>query len=293
MQALIIGAGGYIGSRIYHEMKNRKIDVVGTSRKAENNFIKFELGKDEVCNVIKTLKGDDRTAIICAGISNIDRCKSEYETAHWINVTATKELIEGLYLEGFRIVYFSSDQVFDGKKGNYNEGDEVNPINAYGCMKVEVERYLQENVPESCIFRLSKVVDDRQDVKNMFYSWEKQCYQTVYCFKDNLMTCIAMDDVINACILTMQLGLTGVYHLASDQIVIRRRLMDQFFLAMQVANYVIEEKDIEDFGLLEKRPLDTSLNNNKFKYAANYRFISMKELIERYTTNKNERVNRE
>lgn len=62
---------------------------------------------------------------------------------------------------------------------------------------------------------------------------------------------------------------------------------------MQVANYVIEEKDIEDFGLLEKRPLDTSLNNNKFKYAANYRFISMKELIERYTTNKNERVNRE
>lgn len=292
MQVLVIGVEGYIGSRIYQEMQSKKIDVIGTSRKGGGKILQFELGIDEADSIINALEDANKTAIICAGISNIDKCKNEYEIAYYVNVKATKNLIDKLYIAGFQIIYFSSDNVFDGKKGNYSEHDVVNPINAYGCMKVEVEKYLQENIPRACIFRLTKVVDSKQDEKNMFYNWEKHCHQTTYCFKNNLMTCVAMDDVVNACILAIQFELTGIYHLASDKVMKRKMLMELFFSSMQIKNYYIEERDIEDFDLLEKRPLDTSLNNGKFRGVTNYCFLSMKGLIEKYVTNRNVSVNR-
>ena len=53
-------------------------------------------------------------------------------------------------------LHISTDCVFTGKKGNYSEIDEPNPINLYGKQKLAIENYLKANSSDYCILRIAK-----------------------------------------------------------------------------------------------------------------------------------------
>ena len=57
------------------------------------------------------------------------------------------------------IIQLSTDYVFDGKAGQYNENSSVNPINVYGRTKLEAENFLKENSKDSLIIRTNVLYD--------------------------------------------------------------------------------------------------------------------------------------
>lgn len=77
--------------------------------------------------------------IHAAAIADIDRCEREPELARAMNVDLTRAVADSCVASGARLVYLSTDNVFDGERGNYVEADPQSPINEYARTKAESE----------------------------------------------------------------------------------------------------------------------------------------------------------
>ena len=92
------------------------------------------------------------TIIHCASITDVDKCENEYaEKARKVNIMGTHILRTAFHK---RIVYMSTDYVFDGVNGAYKENSPTNPINHYGMTKYMGEQIIKEHkYPEDIIVR--------------------------------------------------------------------------------------------------------------------------------------------
>ncbi len=120
----IIGSDSFTGKHLLSEYRKLYPDCIGTSkRKNTSNGSYFDLLNDEI-NSLKLFETGHKEAVVCAGITKLDRCENERSLAHKINVEATLKLFYDLKNEGVFPIFFSSDNVFDGaKKEGYVESD--------------------------------------------------------------------------------------------------------------------------------------------------------------------------
>ncbi len=289
MQYVVFGATGYIGAYIFQRMVEEGFDVIGTSRREScigDNLILYDILNDNLDNIMSEISYTDRIAIVCIAESNIDRCSVNYIDAYKVNVIRTKELIHELSMEGFRIIFFSSDQVFDGKFGNYTEESERHPINKYGVMKSEMESYLLSNEPNVCILRIPKVVSALRKKQNVLSEWTDRIAEgNIRCIKGNRLSFVSIDDIYNACQLVAEKKLRGLYNIAGDRVYSRAELAHLFFDKLGQNNIEIKECDVKDFPFKDKRPLTLSMSNAKFKTETGYTFESMDSVIDRYIDN--------
>jgi len=94
--------------------------------------------------------------ILSAAYTDVDGCESNQEQAFAVNRDGAIHAANAARQMGVRLIFLSTDYVFDGKKGTpYEVGDPRNPINVYGRTKAEAEVRLLEILPECCIVRTS------------------------------------------------------------------------------------------------------------------------------------------
>lgn len=93
-----------------------------------------------------------------AAMAGIDACQANPVQARRVNAEIAKGLADLCSRHGARLIFVSTDNVFDGKSGGYAEDDPVSPINYYGRTKVEGERAVRESLPDSAVARLSLVM---------------------------------------------------------------------------------------------------------------------------------------
>lgn len=92
-----------------------------------------------------------------AAMTNVDECERKPDVAHEINSVGTKNVVLAAQEQSARVLYVSTDYVFDGKKpGEYSEDDEPRPINVYGETKLEGERHVA-SAPSNLVVRTSWV----------------------------------------------------------------------------------------------------------------------------------------
>lgn len=288
MQYVVLGATGYIGSYIFEQLKNNGFNVTGTSRRIDNEekMVIFDILNDNISSLLSEITDADRMAIVCIAESNIDRCYENYSNAYRINVTRTKELIHELSAEGFQVIFFSSDQVFDGRMGNYTEESERHPINQYGMMKSEIEQYLLSYESKVCILRIPKVVSTLRKRQNVLSDWtDKIDVGNVCCIKGNRLSFLSINDIYQVCLLVAEKELTGLYNIAGDRAYSRAELAHMFYDKLGVGQMDIRECDVDEFHFKEKRPLNLSMSNSKFKLETGYIFESMDSVIDRYIQN--------
>ncbi len=96
--------------------------------------------------------------IHAAAVADIDECQSHRDLAERLNVGVTRELAHPCARGGAKLVFLSTDTVFDGRRGNYREEDLPEPINNYAETKVAAERVVAAIDGEWVIARLSLVV---------------------------------------------------------------------------------------------------------------------------------------
>lgn len=284
MKYLILGANGYIGHYLYTRMKENGIEVIGTARdcQRESDFMYFDLLKDRAGDIGELMGDNEKTAIFCIAQTSIDRCKLEYEISRQINVTAAKELIDRLIQKNFRVIYFSTDNVFDGIKGDYTEQDRTNPINEYGKMKAEMERFLTDKYPDVCIFRLPKVIGVKREKKNMLMDLESCSNGKTRCIKDMKMSIVSKEDIYQACLIASKRRMKGLYNLSNGEVWERKKLVEIFFQYMGICDRKIEELEIEQFHFVDIRPLNIGLNNFKFINETGYEFKSFEMIAKQY-----------
>ncbi|MBF0207306.1 MAG: sugar nucleotide-binding protein [Oligoflexia bacterium] len=290
MNIIVIGASGFIGNHIYTMGKNDGHLVLGTTNSKRNiDLVAFNMVSDEIKNILTlnfTTDPANTICIICAAISKIDFCVIDNVYSEKINVHATIRLIEELSSLGIKVVFLSTDYVFDGKDGGYSEEDHVNPITEYGRQKVKIEKFIMDTSSSNLIVRLSKILGDNQDYLHPFSEWYKQITkkETIYCIKDQIFSPTFVGDVYKGIIALINKRCTGVYHLANSEIFSRERLISLFIEKIGMKTEIVE-KELKDFYFIDNRTLKSYLNSTKFQNEVGLNFTKMSDIAERFAAN--------
>lgn len=284
MKLLIIGASGFIGRHLYAETKYRGYKVLGTQFSAKfNNHISFNLLNDRISDVLSSafLQGNETIcAVICSAISKIEFCSKNRELTYQVNVENTIRLLEDLHILGIKSVFLSSDAVYDGQRGYYNENIACSPLNEYGRQKAEVENYILKHAPVDLVLRLSKVVGDNLKESHLFSEWY-QCRQLgkpIVQFKGQIFSPTYVKDIAQGILFSMEKGLTGLYNMANSEFFSRDELARQFIIAFGGQVNIMNMPE-ETFGFSEGRAKKTYLDSTKFNKAVGMRFTSMQEVF--------------
>ncbi|MDA8126854.1 MAG: dTDP-4-dehydrorhamnose reductase [Deltaproteobacteria bacterium] len=136
MKILILGHKGMLGSElmlrlaIAHEVTGKDIDAFDITDPADCLRIVEECAPEAVVNA--------------TGYTNVDGCEADAERCFAVNAEGVKHLALACRGKGILVVHFSTDYVFDGKKGTpYREEDPTGPLSVYGASKLAGEQFLQ------------------------------------------------------------------------------------------------------------------------------------------------------
>lgn len=94
--------------------------------------------------------------VLAAAYTDVDGCERDPKRAHDVNCTGVANVAHECREVGSRLLFVSTDYVFDGcKPFPYETNDEMNPLSMYGQSKAQGERSLREIFPAACILRTS------------------------------------------------------------------------------------------------------------------------------------------
>lgn len=112
---------------------------------------------------VKTYMEENRPDVVlhCAALSNTWYCEQHPDESHRVNVQGTVRIAKACKLTGAKLVFMSSDQVYNGTPllGPLKEEDVLQPVNIYGQHKLECEQRTRWNRPESVGLRLTWMYD--------------------------------------------------------------------------------------------------------------------------------------
>ncbi len=149
MRIAVTGAAGGVGGSLMALLAGRDgVEAFPVTRK------EADLADGAaVREVIYRLKPD--VVVHCAAMTAVDRCETEQELAWRINVDGTRAVADAARGAGARLVYISTDYVFDGAKdGPYTPDDPPHPLNVYGATKWEAEK-ITLDIPGGLVVRSS------------------------------------------------------------------------------------------------------------------------------------------
>ncbi len=136
MKILILGHRGMLGSDLMLRMMAAH-DVTG------KDVGDFDITVEDDCGRVIAECSPD-VVINAAAYTNVDGCETDRDRCFAVNAVGVKNIALACRGKGIRIVHFSTDYIFDGrKKTPYVEEDEPAPLNVYGASKLEGERFLQ------------------------------------------------------------------------------------------------------------------------------------------------------
>lgn len=267
MSTLVVGASGLIGYEFFRQNKNRDDWYFTYNTHKLQNFIQLDATNyDEVSNIVNKFK--PTVVILPAALSNVNLCEVEQERAYKNNVGIVKNFIRSLDKSTHKkIVFFSTDYLFDGTKGPYSEDVSPNPINFYGKLKLMCEREIISSQIDYLIIRTTVV-----------FGWEMQrknfLYQVIDTLKDNREFVVPNDqygnptyvkDLVYATQWLLEKGYSGVYNVVGNEYINREMFAKKIALFFGLDQNLVIGKPTSYFKGVAPRPLLGGLTNDKIR----------------------------
>ena len=212
VRAWITGAGGLIGNAL---VQTASVSVPGWLVYGTTRHDGNLTDAATVRALFQTIRPD--VIIHCAGMTQSAACERNPTQARTMNVEMTARLSE--LAARIRLVFFSTDLVFDGRAGHYDETAPVNPLSVYGETKVQAERLALEN-PAHTVIRTSlnggvSPSGDRGFNEELRRAW--QAGHTVNLFTDEFRCPIAARVTAQAVWALIDQNHAGLYHIAGPE----------------------------------------------------------------------------
>ena len=285
---IIIGASGFIGSHIYEQCIRSGRRTLGTCFHARVGMIQFDMREQSLPDLLDKANITNPTSvealIVCSADASIDHCFLNKDYSYALNVTGTKRLLYEASQLGIKTVFFSSEAVFDGKKGFYRETDMVCPITLYGHQKVEIEQYIEENVEKCLMLRVSRAVGNSFNEKDIFHEFWRNidAGKEIKCLRGQTFSLTWVGDIAKATMLSLDKGIVGVYHVSNSSMITRYELACQYVKAI-CGNYEkIGEYTYKEMSFADQRHVLSGLDGTKLANELGMEFKSVAEILEDY-----------
>jgi dTDP-4-dehydrorhamnose reductase len=270
---LIFGLNGLLGWNLYLEAK-KSAAVFCTYRRClpefeASNFYKIDIrDENEIQNLVKEICPD--IILHAWSMCDLDVCEENPDLAYEINVKGTQKILAAAESIGCvkKFVYLSTDHVFSGDTGAYDESDLPSPKHVYGVTKVKAEALVSQSSLSTLIIRpglvIGSSVQGNKGPHDFLMSRLKAGKETRY-FTDEYRTPIK---AINFAKATLQLALsdeTGIFHIAGHQRWSRYDLAKKMAKTLDMKTEKITPYKRADDQWALIRPKDLSLNSNYLK----------------------------
>lgn len=262
---LIIGGSGLLGKRLNEFLEKTDYEVYATYHQ---NPIKkkgyFQLNITRKPDVIFIMKKIAPHIIIhTAADTNVDRCEINRKSAYEINVQGTKNVAVASENVGAKLMYISTDYVFDGKKGCYKEIDATNPINYYGVTKFEGEETVKTICSDFIIARTAVVYGYN---KKNFATWIIERLKKgnkINIVDDQYISPTLNVDLAEQLMAIIENDKQGVFHTAGAERINRYEFAIRIANSFDLDKTLINSVKMSDMNWVASRPYDSSLNVSK------------------------------
>jgi len=260
------GLTGMVGQKIYEILKDKYYFSPQSTRK-KADIVDY----NSLFSEIKTFGAD--LIIHLAAKTDVDLCEKEKKLAEksktWqVNVVGSENLAKISQKLDLKMVYISTDFVFDGKKkGAYQEEDLPNPINFYGQTKFIGEKIVQKYLKRFLICRLSYPYGGSHFLKKDFVARIRKQFisgNKILGATDQLITPTLISDIAYALDSLISKKCRGIYHVAGSSVISPYQLSLEIAKRFGYDITLIRKTNWQDFYKMRtKRPQYLQISNEK------------------------------
>lgn len=275
MRYLITGGSGQLGYDIVRQLIKRGENEYFAPTSKEMNIT----DRKRVLEVILDHKPD--VIFHCAAYTAVDKAEEDKEHCYDINVNGTKYIAEAAKIIGCKVVYISTDYVFDGTKvGEYVPGDETNPINYYGYTKLLGEKEVSQ-LDDYLIVRISWVfgINGKNFIKTMLKLSETRDELSVV--SDQIGSPTYTEDLSKLLLDMIDKNKKGLFFASNEEYCSWYDFANYIF-DINGKNVKVNKVLTKDYKTIAKRPLNSRLNKNKLEEEGLERLPSWKDATNRF-----------
>jgi len=278
MKVLVTGADGQLGYDVVKKLKELNIEHIGVDKED------FDLTNEkETKDFILDYKPD--VIVHCAAYTDVDQAEVEKEICYQVNVEGTRYVAEAAKKLNAKMLYISTDYVFDGQgEEPFEMTDQPNPINYYGETKYQGEQEVQNLLDKYFIVRTSWVFGEHGDnfVKTMLKLGKER--DEISVVADQYGSPTYTVDLAKLIVEMIKTDKYGIYHATNEGFCSWYEFAEEIFRSK---NIDVKVKPVNSDGLetIAKRPNNSRLSKmflikNHFKVLRNYK-ISVKDFIDK------------
>ncbi len=261
---LILGEG-FLGTKL----NSKLIEAGFNSLAVSPSHLKYKVDitiPTQLKTIFNSFKPD--IVVLVAAITDVDFCEKNKDLASKINIEGVKNVVEACKSLGCKLIFISTDSVFDGKKGNYFESDQVNPINHYSLTKVEGEK-LVSTLSDYLILRVAALYGFNHLVnRKTFVNWIIDSLKNgkkIDIVTDQMMCPTLIDDIGNAIISLVNQNEKGLFHCSGSEAVSKYDFAQKIAKVFDLDSSLIQETTSAILKQTALRPHNISLNISKLE----------------------------
>ena len=275
MKFFITGVNGQLGYDVKRELLERGYtDILAPTR------VDLDITNEDA---VKKMIREYRPSVIfhCAAYTAVDKAEEEQEKCYQVNVLGTKYLTEAAKEVGAKIIYISTDYVFDGtKEGIYQIEDKVNPVNYYGKTKYLGENFVSK-YENHIIVRISWVfgINGKNFIRTMLNLAESHKELNVVC--DQIGSPTYTKDLAGLLVNMFLSNVKGLYHVTNEG----------YCSWYEFAEFIFKESRkkvkvhpilTKDYKTIAKRPLNSKLSKESLDDIEMKRLPEWQDAVKRY-----------
>lgn len=290
MRVLITGAYGLIGSRILElAPKNWEIITLSNELKKEEfkNASHIDADIRDFEKIEKAFfKYEPDWILHLAAYTDVDGSERKKNLAYGINCLGTKNIAALSKKVGAKIIFLSTDHVFDGKNGNFKEEDKTNPINYYGFTKLKGEEEIIKNSDQFTILRISypyRVKYEQKLDPLRFIIKSLAAGRSLQLVSDQFITPTFIDDLALIIFSVIKRNIFGLYHSGGGGCITffdMGKLISKIFgLDEKLITETRLEMFLKESGRIAKQPQKSCLDSSKLRKKHNLEIRGFSEVL--------------
>ncbi len=266
-RVLLVGANGMLGQRVIDFFtKQHNVQLLGCSVEPgpffENaDYVSCDITKrEEIKKVVLDFYPD--VIINTAAYTNVDKSETERELAWKINVKGVEYLAESARIIDAHFIHISSDYIFDGKSGPYNENEKPNPLGYYGRTKLASENALKISGSINTIIRTNVLYGIASKSRPDFVRWVVQSLRDrkeIRIVTDQFNNPTFIDDLVQAISKIIEFNKTGIFNIGGKE------FLSRYDFTLIIADFFKLDKSLitpittDELHQPAKRPLKSGL----------------------------------
>ncbi len=274
-KVLVLGAQGMLGHDLL-ECLGERYEVIGLGRED------LDITRKEVTRrVIKEISPD--VVINAAGYTDVDGCEKTMRKAFAINGEGAKSVAKGCKYSGAKVVYISTDYIFDGGKWSpYSEDDLPNPQNIYGESKLLGERYIEDLLDDYLIIRTQWLYGRHGDnfVETILALAEEN--ERIEVVNDQIGSPTYTVDLSRSILALISKGLKGIFHISNSGSCSWHEFALEIVRLAGIEGLEIVPISSDALNRLAKRPLYSIFNCQRLQKEAGIEMNPWQEALQDY-----------